>query len=47
VQEYGPDSGDCPFPSLELSLPGEEIFENVAAETSTPAAGEPPTDASA
>jgi len=45
--EYGPDSGDCPFPSLKVSVPFEEIFENLAAETATPAAGEPPTDASA
>jgi len=45
--EYGPDSADCPFPSLELSVPYAEIFENVAAETSAPAAEGPPADASA
>jgi len=46
-RECGPDSLDCPFPSLEISVPFEEIFENLAAETSTLAAGEPASDASA
>lgn len=45
--EYGAGSADCPFPSLDVSVPFDEIFENLAAEPSTPAAEDPPTDASA
>ena len=36
--EFGGESGDCRFASLGLSIPLDEIFENVAAE---PSPGEP------
>jgi Uma2 family endonuclease len=34
--EHGPDSETCPFASLALSVPFDEIFENVLAETPAP-----------
>jgi Uma2 family endonuclease len=32
--EYLPDAGDCLFPALEVSIPFDEIFENLAPEES-------------
>jgi Uma2 family endonuclease len=44
--EYGPDSADCPFPSLAVSVPRDEIFEHVPAEASASPPESSPTDAS-
>jgi len=33
--DYGPDSETCPFASLAVSVPLDEIFENLSAEAST------------
>jgi Uma2 family endonuclease len=44
--EYGPDSETCPFASLAVSVPVDEIFENVPAETAAPGNEGPSTDAS-
>jgi Uma2 family endonuclease len=35
LHEYLPGCGECRFPALEVSIPFEEIFENVAAPQAT------------
>ena len=43
--EYLPGCGDCHFPSLDVSVPHKEIFENVSTPTPTAAGEEPPRGA--
>jgi Uma2 family endonuclease len=43
--EYLPGCGDCRFPSLDVSVPHQEIFENVNAPTPRSTGGQPPRGA--